>query len=160
MLLLAGLVVTGALGVALARPGPDRRPRWSPVAGYAAWATSGLLLAIAFLALASIGLFLLPLAVAAAVYSARRFRSVQAVGSIAGVGLALVGIGLANLGSQPCPRHPASIPPGQLVSTSCGGASARPWLVAGAIVLVAGLALAAGLWPRARSKPAGAIPPA
>jgi hypothetical protein len=96
VLLLAGLVVIGALALALARPGPDR-PRWNPVAGYAAWAISGLLLTVAVLALPSIGLFLLPFAAAAAVYSARRFPGAPVVGLIAGGGLALVAIGIVNL---------------------------------------------------------------
>lgn len=138
----------GVLAMALARTGPDRRPRWNPVAGYTAWAISGLLLTIAVLALPSIGLFLLPVAVAAAVYSARRFPGAPVVGLMTGGGLALVAIGIVNLGNHPCSRRPVSIPPGQLVSTSCGGPSARPWLLAGAIALVVGLALAAGLWSR------------
>jgi hypothetical protein len=153
VLLLAGLVVIGAVAMALAPTRPDHRQRLAPLAGYAAWAISGLLLTIAFLALLSVGLLLLPLAVVAVVYSVRRFPGAHAVGSIAGAGMALVGIGVANLGNHPCPRHPASIPPGQLTNTSCGGASAWPWLVAGAIVLAVGLALAAGLWPRTRSRP-------
>jgi hypothetical protein len=150
VLLLAGLVVIGALALALARPGPDR-PRWNPVAGYAAWAISGLLLTVAVLALPSIGLFLLPFAAAAAVYSARRFPGAPVVGLIAGGGLALVAIGIVNLGNHSCPRQPVSIPPGRLTSTSCGGPSAWPWLMAGTILLVIGLALAAVLWSRTRS---------
>jgi hypothetical protein len=152
VLLLTVLVVIGAVAMALAPARPDRRRRFGPLAGYAAWAISGLLLTIAFLALASIGLFLLPFGVAAVVYSARRFRGVQAVGSISGCGLALLGVGVANLGNHPCPHHPISTAPGQLTSTSCGGASARPWLVTGAIVLAVGLALAAALWSRTRSR--------
>ncbi len=150
MLLLAGLVVIGALAMALAPARPDQRRRFGPLAGYAAWAISGALLTVAFLALASVGLFLLPFAIAAAVYSARRFRGPPVVGLVAGAGLALVGIGIVNLGNHPCPRHPVSIPTGQLTSTSCGGPSAWPWLMAGAIVFVVGLALAAGLrsWTR------------
>jgi hypothetical protein len=152
VLLLAGLVVIGAVALALASSRAGRLRRFGPLAGYTAWAISGLLLTIAFLALLSIGLFLLPFAVVAVVFSARRFPGAPAVGSIAGGGLALVGIGVANLGNHPCPRHPASIPPGQPAGTSCGGASAGPWLLAGAIILMVGLALAAGLWSRTRAR--------
>jgi hypothetical protein len=156
VLLLAGLVVIGAVALALASSRVGRLHRFGPLAGYAAWAITGLLLTTAFLALFSIGLFLLPFAVVAVVFSARRFPGPPAVSSIAGGGLALVGIGVANLGNHPCPRHPASIPPGQLVGMSCGGTSAGPWLLAGAIIFLVGLALATGLWLRTRAR--GSVP--
>ncbi len=109
------------------------------VQGFASWALAGFLGTGALLSLLSIGLLLLPLAIVAVFFAARRFAiGVATIGSIAGAGLVFVGIGIVNLGTQPCPAGPFVLAPGQLGGVECGGPDPVPWLLVGlACILVA-----------------------
>jgi hypothetical protein len=110
---------------------PPSRARRS-VYGFLSWALAGFLGVGGLLSIMSIGLVLLPLAAVAVFFAARRYSiGVGTVGSVAGAGLAFVGIAIVNLGSKPCPPGPYVLRPGQLVAVGCGGPSPTPWLLAG-----------------------------
>jgi hypothetical protein len=86
---------------------------------------------------------LVPMAVVAAIVVARRTTlvAVSVSGVIAGLGLTLIAIGLTNLvefwGVGPCTGAPMSLGPGQ-TSVECGpGAAPAPWLISGAVVVLA-----------------------
>jgi hypothetical protein len=109
------------------------------VYGFVSWAVAGFLGVGGLLSIMSIGLLLLPLGAVAVFLAARRFSiGVETIGSIAGAGLAFVGVAIANLGSKPCPPDPFVLRPGQLGAVECGGPSPTLWLLAGlACILVA-----------------------
>ncbi len=159
MLVLALLALLAAVTFALAA---ERRPTTSPpsvgrrsVIGFVSWAVPGFLATGALLTLMTIGLLLLPLAVVAVFFAARRFSiGIGTIGSIAGAGLAFVGIGIVNLGNRPCPAGPFVLAPGQLGGVECGGAEPTPWLLAGLGCILVAVVLTVWLERRTR-KPLG-----
>jgi hypothetical protein len=111
---------------------------------FAAWAFLGALTAVALAAAPSFGLFLLPVAIGAAVAVGRYTRAwPEALGALEGVAAVILLVGLANLGNSPCPASGELIlRPGQH-EASCGGLSPGPLLAAAAIIAVIGLV---GYW--------------
>ena len=111
--------------------------------GFAAWLVAGFLASGAVLTLLSIGLLLVPLAVIAVFFAVNRFSvGIASLGAVAGVGFALVGIGIANLGSRACTGGSFELGPGQLGSISCGGPSPLPFLLVGAGSVLFAVAIA------------------
>ena len=114
-----------------------RRGRRS-LSGFAVWLLVGFLITGAVLTFGSIGLVLLPLAVVAVFVAVRTFSfGTSTIGAVAGLGLALVCIGIVNLGTQSCPSGPFVLGPGQLGSLECGGANPTPLLVVGSALVLA-----------------------
>jgi hypothetical protein len=137
------LLAAGVVGFVTRRRQATLPPAraWS-VYGFASWALAGFLAVGALLL--SIGLCALPFAVVATFFAVRTFSiGVGTIGSVAGVGLALVLIGIVNIGNQPCPSVPFSFAPGQLGSLECGGPSPTPWLVAGVASILIAVAVTA-----------------
>ena len=103
------------------------------MAGFVVWLVAGFLTTGAVLTLLSIGLLLVPLAVIAVFFAVNRFSvGIASLGGVAGVGFALIGIGIANLGSRDCTGVSFHFGPGQFGSISCGGPSPLPFLLVGA----------------------------
>ncbi|MEO6712577.1 MAG: hypothetical protein ABIM89_04005 [Mycobacteriales bacterium] len=115
-------------------------------AGFAGWAVVGFLVAAALLSIASIGVYILPVALVALVVVARVLSFGRGTfGAMAGVGAALlvVAVRSSSEGGAPC-TVPSTLAPGQLTSVTCGGGvNATPWYVVGAVALVLA---AAGVW--------------
>ncbi len=158
MVLVILLLLSAAL-LAATMPGVRHHlPSWAasprPQA-LAAWSAAGLLTASAALSLPSYGMFVLPFAVLAVVFAARRFSLGRgALGLSVGAGLAFIAVGLANLDYRPLPSSgTASLAPGQ-TSVTYGGSDPRPWFVAGSILVVASLAIVWLLGRRRLRKPA------
>ena len=108
---------------------------------FGVWSIVGALFGLSVVGAASIGLFVLPVGFVAA---ALAWVSVRAWPEITGVLLGLAGplllVGLANLGSTPCPSSGAgSVGPGVPATPSCGGLEPTPWLAAGLALASAGL---------------------
>jgi hypothetical protein len=95
--------------------------------------------AIGVLSLPSLGMFLLPVALAACTLATtrNRFWPESACGVLAGTGITGLLVGFLNLGYVPCPSGPMELGPGE--SYSCGGFDPRPWLVAGGLLFGGGL---------------------
>lgn len=116
-------------------------------AAFAAWAFVGALLSFSVLAAASIGLFVLPAALLALAVTSWTVRVwPEIVGTLEGVAAPILVVGLANLGSTPCPSsgsghvHPGGGPGTGTTSFSCGGLDPSPWLLAGVGMAAAGFA--------------------
>ncbi|WP_205696539.1 hypothetical protein [Conexibacter sp. SYSU D00693] len=119
--------------------------------GPALWSVPGALLCLAILGIASIGVFILPLAgITVALLSSRSVPG-QA-GAIIGAGLALVALGLADAldGVATCTAAGVSDPPQPGSPTKCESDSITDVLLApGVAVVLAGLvAVGAGNRPR------------
>jgi hypothetical protein len=114
---------------------------------FGAWVLPGALLTFCLVSAASIGLFLLPVAVAVCVLVGRRFNfGAEALGFMAGAGLLVLGVGLAHFGEQTCPTSGSAVlRPGESASAECGDFPALPWTLTGAIVSLIALA-AFALW--------------
>jgi hypothetical protein len=102
--------------------------------------------------MASIGLFVMPVAVAAAWLTSRHVDSgPELFGLVAGAGLVSFAVGLANienLGEEPCP---ASGSQGlQEGEATCGGLDPIPWLSVGAVLTLA--SASAFEWIRQRGR--------
>jgi hypothetical protein len=105
---------------------------------FAAWVLAGALTVFSLLAAASIGLFIAPLA-AVAIWLTARFGRVwpEMLGMISGAGAVSLLIAFLNWGETPCTE-------GRLLSSgqtevSCGGLAPTPWLVAGLVLVAAGI---------------------
>jgi hypothetical protein len=120
---------------------------------FAAWAAAGALLAFSFVAALSIGLFVLPFALLAcwAILRSSPPRA-TAFGLLSGAGLVCLVIWALNTGSTPCPESGTVVVPPGGVGEECGGRNALPFLVAGIVLALAGLALFATA--RRRGRPA------
>jgi formate hydrogenlyase subunit 3/multisubunit Na+/H+ antiporter MnhD subunit len=109
---------------------------------FAAWAGAGVPLAFSLARALSIGLFVLPFALLAlwAIFRRSPPRT-TAFGLASGAGLVCLVIWALNTGSSPCPeRGTMTVPPGG-VEEECGGLYALPFLVAGIVLTLVGLAL-------------------
>lgn len=114
----------------------------SVLRSFASWAVAGFLLAGSLISIASVGLYALPVALVVLVIVARAFRlGVGSFGFFAGGGFALLVVAVITA-LEPgghC-SGPITIAPGQQqTSVTCGGTSATPWIVAGAIAVAIGL---------------------
>jgi hypothetical protein len=130
MILLYPLVLAAAAMVMRRTTGSRRGATW-----FGAWTAAGALFTFSLITGFSIGLFVLPLAVALLLWVAHRAPGREAIGFFEGIGLVLILVWLRNRDYTPCPAGglsiPASAPPG--TSVSCGGFDARPWLLAGLV---------------------------
>ena len=106
---------------------------------FAAWAGAGFLLAFSFIGAASIGLLVLPFA-GLAVWAIARASPPRAAafGLLSGAGLVCLLVWALNTGSTPCPETgQETVSPGG-TSEECGGRDARPFIVAGLVLMLAG----------------------
>ena len=104
---------------------------------YLAWAAVVALLLFSYLV---IGVFVLPAALVAVVLVARRGPVwPEALGGLEGAAAMCFLIAYLNRDYNPCPPGPIILGPGQ-ASFSCGGADSRPWLIAGVVLAVIGVA--------------------
>jgi hypothetical protein len=108
--------------------------RW---AAFAAWALVGALLCVGVLALLSIGLLLILLGLVAAGVVGTRWRDGRnAVGLVAGAGLAALLVAFLNRHAQPSCSSSYGV---------CDEFDIRPWLIAGAALVLAAPLSFAGL---------------
>ncbi len=111
--------------------------------GFGAWGVIGALLAVSLLGAASIGLFVFPLALLGLWLVTTRVRAwPEMAGVLEGVAALSLFVGIANLGSTPCPAagsgtvmRGGGVPSG----SSCGGFDPLPWLLVGLALAVSGL---------------------
>lgn len=164
MMILVAVAIVLVAAAVVAFAATHRRPaRLVPmrgddaVIGFAVWLAAGFLATGALLTLLSIGLLLVPLAVVAVFLAVHRYSvGIPTLGAVAGIGFALVGIGIANLGSRACTSGSFELGPGQLGSISCGGPSPIPFLVVGAGSVLFAIAVAVVLERQSRKS----VPPA
>jgi hypothetical protein len=108
--------------------------------GFWLWALPGAMLCFSALSALSIGIFVAPFAALAVIavsrWDARRGVRGAAVGSVTGMGLTVLGIGLLHLGNTQCLAHGA-MPPG---ATECEEFDPTPWLLAGSLMVVVSIA--------------------
>jgi hypothetical protein len=110
---------------------------------FGAWAVAGALVVFAFLTGFSIGLLVLPFALAAVWLVASRSPSrSSAFGLVSGAGLICLVVWVLNRDYVPCPANgmlsSEDIPPGE-TSIGCGGLDPQPWLVAAIVLILAGV---------------------
>ena len=122
---------------------------------FAAWAMVGSLLGFSVLSAASIGLFVLPVALLALAVTVRTARVwPEIAGTLEGIASVSLFVGLVNLDSTPCPSsgsghvHIGGGPGTGTTSFSCGGLDPSPWLVAALAQAAAGFAVYALGRPR------------
>ncbi|HSK14654.1 MAG TPA: hypothetical protein VK915_00655 [Gaiellaceae bacterium] len=108
---------------------------------FLAWAFAGGSLFFAVLSGFSIGLLVLPFALAAVWLVGRACRPwPELLGGASGAGLVLLAVAFLNRDATPCPESgELTVQPGQ-TSITCGGSDPVPWLVAGGVLLAAGAA--------------------
>ena len=108
---------------------------------FAAWVLAGALVVFSLLGAASIGLFIAPLA-AVAIWLTLRFGRAgpEMLGMLSGAGAVCLLIAFLNRGTTlPCPEQGhAVVSPGE-TEVSCGGHAPTPWLVAGLVLVAAGI---------------------
>jgi hypothetical protein len=113
--------------------------------GFALWAGVGALFGLSGIAMPSIGLLVLVLAVAVvALLRAGRYLQVwpDVAGFLPGAGGLSLLVGLANLTSTPCPSTGSGFagPGATGAVSSCGGFDPVPWLVIGVVLTATGFA--------------------
>ena len=113
---------------------------------FAAWVFAGGLTAFAWLTGFSIGLFLLPFAVLAIWFVARKSRIWPEILGLVG-GLGVVGLVIAAIHREGTGCRSSGEPDGSITVT-CGGLDPKPWLVGGLLLL----ALAPALYALARRR--------
>jgi hypothetical protein len=105
------------------------------------WALAFALLAVAVLGALSIGVFVLPVAVAALAFAARRNRRwpEPALGALIGVGVVCLYVAFRGRDYSPCPPSgtPMRLGPGERFT--CGGLDPVPWLAVGLVLGAVGL---------------------
>jgi len=103
---------------------------------FLAWTVAGALVALTVLGILSIGIFVLPFAVAAIIFLRRRSPGwPTTLGIPAGVGVMAIVLGFLNLDYQPCTSAPIVLH-GQ-ETYSCGGIDPTPLFLVGSLILVA-----------------------
>ena len=137
-----------------------RRTGW---ASLVEWSLAFALLALVVVSAASIGMFLIPVAMAAVATVGQRNRAWPYVpfGACLGVGALVTIVGLMHLRDVPCPTTGFAMRVAAGAHYRCGGFNPRPWLAIGGILSVVGLAgyLALGRTRRvAKSTAAGEWP--
>jgi hypothetical protein len=129
---------------------------WPGWGWFAAWAGAGALLAFSLVSAASVGLFVLPVALVS-VWAIARGSPLprSAFGLVSGAGLVCLLIWALNRDYRPCPESGVlTVPPGA-TSVECGGFDALPFLLAGIVLTLAGPALFAAARQRGRPGPVG-----
>lgn len=122
-----------------ARNSARRTTRASPSwGGFAVWSLIGLLLAYAILAIASVGLLLLPAGLGAAFLAGRDAQRREAsptelLGLLLGSGAACLWVAYANRDYDPCIGTAVSAVR-VAGSAGCGGRDPLPWLVVGVVL--------------------------
>lgn len=106
---------------------------------FGAWVLAGALAVFSLLGAASIGLFIAPLA-AVAIWLVLRFGRAgpEMLGMVSGAGVVALLIALLNRGTRPCSEEGLRLRPGETEAT-CGGLDAVLWLVAGLVLVAAGV---------------------
>jgi uncharacterized membrane protein len=106
----------------------------------AEWAVAFGLVALTVLGAMTIGIFVLPVAIAAAVLAARRNRAwpEAPMGGLIGVGSVFLFVAYRNRSYAPCPPGPMRLAHGE--HFSCGGFNPIPWLTIGLILAASGFA--------------------
>jgi len=106
---------------------------------FAAWVLAGALVVFSLLGAASIGLFIAPLA-AVAIWLAFRFGRAgpEMLGMVSGAGAVCLLIAFLNRGTTPCTEQGHTLSPGE-TEAGCGGLASTPWLVAGLVLVAAGI---------------------
>lgn len=123
----------------------EERWRAEGWAGFAAWGLVGALFSLSVLGAASIGLFVLPVAVLAlmvVVWLVRVWPEIA--GMLEGAAALSLFVALSNLGSTPCPSSGSGVHVGGGAggtSFSCGGLDPMPWLLVGLALAGAGLGI-------------------
>jgi hypothetical protein len=139
----------------IAEPDPADRPHATArmrIWPFLAWAAVGAGTCLAFLTAFTIGIFVMPLVIAATITLLRwrGGRTVTAVGVISGLGLVPLYVAYLNRGG-----------PGDVCSTSTGGQicitewSPWPWFTAGVALIALGVAAFALLRSRLSPRPSG-----
>ena len=126
--------------------------RWTGWKAFVGWSLAGGLVAFAWITGFSIGVFVLPFAVAAVLVTAMRASGwPEAIGVVAGAGVVSLVIAFLSRGHKPCPESGVlTVPPGE-TSVECGGSDPIPWLIGG-IALVS-VSVVAHALVRARRSP-------
>ena len=124
--------------------------------GFAVWVFVGALFSFSFLGAASIGLFVLPVALAALGLTCVFVRTwPEITGLLLGAAALSLFVGSANLNSTPCPSSGSGAVhvgrPGE--TFSCGGRDPTLWLVVG--VTLAGVSVGGYGLARSRGDPEG-----
>jgi hypothetical protein len=124
------------------RSDPARRVGRVLVWPFVAWAAVGAGACLALLTVFTVGVFILPVVIAAAIALLRwrGSRTIAAIGVISGFGLVPLYVAYLNRGG-----------PGDVCTTSGGGQSCLtewspwPWFIAGAVMVALGIAVFAGV---------------
>jgi len=106
---------------------------------FGAWVLAGALAVFSLLGAASIGLFIAPLA-AVAIWLVLRFGRAgpEMLGMVSGAGVVSLLIALLNRGTRPCTEEGLRLRPGE-TEAICGGLDPVLWLVAGLVLVAAGV---------------------
>jgi hypothetical protein len=99
-------------------------------------------IAFSVVSAASIGIFVAPFAILFTLIMApwaRSWPEAPLGGFFIGPGVICLLVAILSLDYAPCPADPISLAPGQ--SFSCGGLDPAPWLIAGLVLVVVGLAV-------------------
>jgi hypothetical protein len=127
-------------------PGMVARNGWL---GFGLWAAAGAAASVVIAGAATIGLFVLPVALLLAALLATRLRVwPESLGVLAGIAGAVLAIGVANLGSNPCSDSGTVVLQVGEHQAGCGGMAAAPFLVAGFVLAIS----AAGAYWLARRR--------
>lgn len=140
----------------LSFPGEEMR-RWRGWKAFVAWSLAGGLLVFSVLTGFSIGLLVLPFALAAVLVTAKRASAwPEAIGVVAGAGVVSLVVAFLSRDYEPCPESGVrTLSPGEM-SIECGGFDPMPWLIGG--IALVGVSLAAHVFVRARRSPGIANP--
>jgi hypothetical protein len=106
----------------------------------AEWAVAIGLVALTMLGAMTIGMFVLPVSIAAMVLAARRNRAwpEALMGGLVGVGSILLFVAYRHRSYVPCPPGPMQLAHGE--HFSCGGFDPMPWLTIGLLLTASGFA--------------------
>jgi hypothetical protein len=116
----------------------DGRPSWQSLAH---WTFALALLTFAVLGALSIGVFVLPFAVAAIVFAARRKRSWPEpyLGGVLGVATVCLYVAYRARNYTPCTPSGTAVRLGPGERLTCGGLDPLPWLIVGGTLLTVGV---------------------
>lgn len=114
-----------------------KRRGWQSLAE---WSVAFGLVALAFIGAMTIGMFVLPVALATVVLAARRNRAwpEALMGGLVGVGGMCLFVAYRNRSYSPCPTGTIRLTQGE--HFSCGGFDPVPWLAIGLLLTAAGFA--------------------
>ncbi|MDP9200894.1 MAG: hypothetical protein M3P26_03025 [Gemmatimonadota bacterium] len=106
----------------------------------AEWAVACGLMTLAVIGAMTIGIFVLPVAIAAVVLVARRNRAwpEAPMGALVGAGSIFLFVAYRNRSYSPCPPGPMRLAQGE--HFSCGGFDPIPWLTIGLALTASGFA--------------------